>query len=256
LAPTPVVEHSSLGGDRYLYKILKPPDRGKRIFDFHHDQINTRTVNDIACPKMDATPVAHGLKDNVMNNFQEKLAVLEAEMEACEQTTGMSVLRHGELVRDFYDDLIAHLETGSVLKGEWKLPDWVADPRVFEKQLGREIVREYARMHDCGKPSVRTVDEEGRQHFSDHAAASERIWLEIGGDSLIGRLIGMDMDIHTIKDADVAEFASRPEAATLMLIGLSEIHANASMFGGIDSVSFKMKWKQIDKRGRAILKQW
>ncbi|WP_205910718.1 HD domain-containing protein [Rhizobium sp. MHM7A] len=168
----------------------------------------------------------------------------------------MSVLRHGELVRDFYDDLIAHLETGSPLKGEWKLPDWVADPRVLEKQLDRETVREYARLHDCGKPSVRTVDEDGRQHFPGHAAASERIWLEIGGDPQIGRLIGMDMDIHTIKDADVAEFASRPEAATLMLIGLSEIHANASMFGGVDSVSFKMKWKQIDKRGRAILKQW
>lgn len=191
-----------------------------------------------------------------MNSFQEKLALLEMEMKACEQTAGMSVLRHGELVRDFYDDLIAHLETGSPLKGEWKLPDWVADPRVLERQLGKDIVRQYALYHDCGKPAVRTVDEDGRQHFPGHAAASERKWLEIGGDPQIGRLIGMDMDVHTIKDADVAEFASRPEAATLMLIGLSEIHANASMFGGIDSVSFKMKWKQIDKRGRAILKQW
>lgn len=192
-----------------------------------------------------------------MNSFQEKLALLEIEMKACEQTAGMSVLRHGELVRDFYDDLIAHLETGSPLKGEWKLPDWVADPRVLERQLGKDIVRQYALYHDCGKPAVRTVDEDGRhQHFPGHAAASERIWLEIGGDHQIGRLIGMDMDIHTIKDADVTEFACRPEAATLMLVGLSEIHANASMFGGIDSVSFKMKWKQIDKRGRAILKQW
>jgi hypothetical protein len=205
---------------------------------------------------MDATPVAHGFKENVMNTFQEKLALLEIEMKACEQTSGISVLRHGELVRDFYDDLIAHLEKGSPLRGEWKLPDWVADPRVLARQLDRETVREYCRMHDCGKPSVRTVDEEGRQHFPGHAAASECIWLEIGGDPRIGRLIGMDMDIHTIKDADVVEFAGRPEAATLMLVGLSEIHANASMFGGIDSVSFKMKWKQIDKRGRAILKQW
>lgn len=191
-----------------------------------------------------------------MNSFQEKLALLEIEMKGCEQTEGMSVLRHGELVRDFYDDLIAHLETGSSLQGEWKLPDWISDPRVFERQLDREAVREYCRMHDCGKPSVRIVDEDGRQHFPGHAAASEHIWLEIGGDPQIGRLIGMDMDIHTIKDADVVEFASRPETATLMLVGLSEIHANASMFGGIDSVSFKMKWKQIDKRGRAILKQW
>lgn len=191
-----------------------------------------------------------------MNDFQEKLALLEIEMRGCEQTAGMSVLRHGELVRDYYDDLIAHLEAGAPLKGEWKLPDWIADPRVLQKQMERDVVRQYSLYHDCGKYSVRTVDEDGRQHFPGHAAASERVWLEIGGDPQIGRLIGMDMDIHTIKDADVAEFASKSEAATLMFVGLSEIHANASMFGGIDSVSFKMKWKQIDKRGRAILKQW
>lgn len=191
-----------------------------------------------------------------MKNFQENLAQLEIEMRACEQTAGMSVLRHGELVRQFYDDLMTHLEGGKPLVGEWRLPDWVVDKRLLERQLDRETVRTYALYHDCGKPSVRTVDDKGRQHFPDHAAASERVWRDIGGADQVARLIGMDMDIHTIKDAGVAEFAARREAATLILVGLSEIHANASMFGGLDSVSFKMKWKQIDKRGRAILKQW
>lgn len=44
-------------------------------------------------------------------------------------------------------------------------------------------------------------------------------------------------------------------AISLLITGLSEIHANASMFGGIESTSFKIKYKQIDSRGKAILKQ-
>lgn len=191
-----------------------------------------------------------------MSNFAQNLTALEAEMIACEQTAGMSVLRHGELVRDFFRDLRAHLREGTPLMSEWKLPEWIGDARLVERLLPDEIVDTYALYHDCGKPSVRTVDAEGRQHFPGHAQASEAKWLEIGGDRQVAKLIGMDMDIHTIKDADVEGFAQRPEAATLMMVGLSEIHANASMFGGIDSVSFKMKWKQIDKRGRAILKKW
>ena len=41
---------------------------------------------------------------------------------------------------------------------------------------------------------------------------------------------------------------------SLLLAGLAEIHSNAEMFGGLDSVSFKIKWKQINKRGKAICK--
>jgi hypothetical protein len=64
----------------------------------------------------------------------------------------------------------------------------------------------------------------------------------------------MDMDIHLLKDVDVLEFSKRPEAMTLLLTGLSEIHSNCAMFGGIESTSFKIKWKHINKRGNAILK--
>ena len=66
----------------------------------------------------------------------------------------------------------------------------------------------------------------------------------------------MDMDIHLLKAVGVEEFASRPEAATLLLTGLAEVHSNAAMFGGISSTSFKIKWKQIDRRGKAIFRGW
>lgn len=63
----------------------------------------------------------------------------------------------------------------------------------------------------------------------------------------------MDMDIHLLKADGVPEFTARPQAAALLLTGLAEVHANAAMFGGIESTSFKIKWKQIDKRGRQII---
>ncbi len=63
------------------------------------------------------------------------------------------------------------------------------------------------------------------------------------------------MESHTIKAKDLQHFSRDPKiAANLMLTALAEVHANAEMFGGRDSVSFKIKWKQIDQRGRALCK--
>jgi hypothetical protein len=64
------------------------------------------------------------------------------------------------------------------------------------------------------------VDEEGRQHFPNHAQASEELWRSIGGNEEVATLIGMDMDIHLLKGDQVEAFASRKEAATLLLAGL------------------------------------
>jgi len=64
------------------------------------------------------------------------------------------------------------------------------------------------------------------------------------------------MQIHLMKAKDVDEFCEDPSIAlTLLVVGLCEVHSNAEMFGGINSVSFKIKWKQINKRGNAIIKK-
>lgn len=172
---------------------------------------------------------------------------------ACEQTSGMNMMQHGASVYEFFNDLKDHVTKGTPLRNEWKLPEWASDPKLWGKLLDSQVVEEYQLFHDSGKPFCRVVDDEGKQHFPDHANVSERIWREVGGDEQACKLIGMDMDIHLLKDDGVAEFAKRPEAATLLLTGLSEIHSNAKMFGGIDSVSFKAKYKQIDRRGKKIV---
>ena len=66
--------------------------------------------------------------------------------------------------------------------------------------------------------------------------------------------MGLDMEVHTMKADDLDEFCQRPEAASLLITAMCEIHSNASMFGGIDSTSFKMKWKHLDRRGKQIAK--
>jgi hypothetical protein len=175
-------------------------------------------------------------------------------MEACEQTSGMNMLQHGQMVHDFYLDLRDQIKNGSEARHPWKLPAWAGCSALWNALPSEETLAIYMIFHDCGKPYCRTVDEEGKAHFPDHAKMSETIWLESGGMPEAARLMGMDMDIHLLKGDDIEAFAARKEAAALLLAGLSEIHANAQMFGGIESTSFKMKWKHIDRRGKQIAK--
>lgn len=48
---------------------------------------------------------------------------------------------------------------------------------------------------------------------------------------------------------------SNKDLCSLLLTSLAEIHANASIFGGIESQSFKAKYKQIDRRGNKLCKK-
>jgi hypothetical protein len=162
-------------------------------------------------------------------------------------------MAHGESVWSYYQDLRNHLETGDPPRHPWRLPDWVREPVLIERQLPEDVVREYLVYHDYGKPYCRTVDEEGRQHFPNHAQVSEELWRSIGGNQEVATLIGMDMDIHLLKGDQVEAFAKRKEAATLLLAGLCEVHSNAEMFGGIESTGFKMKWKHLQRRGKRIV---
>lgn len=114
---------------------------------------------------------------------------------------------------------------------------------------------EYHVFHDCGKPACLVIDEEGKRRFPNHAQVSKDLWLSLGGDERVGELIGMDMDAHLLREETLAEFAARPQAIPLLLTAIAEISANAEMFGGIESTSFKIKAKALAKRGKAVLKR-
>lgn len=174
-------------------------------------------------------------------------------MKKCQQTETQSVYQHGLSVRDYTFKLIDMLRSGKISDG-WKLPPWFMEysGQILKSLLPENIIDEYTIYHDCGKPYCFMLDENGKRHFPNHAEVSARTWINIGGNEQIGKLISMDMMVHTMKAADIDEFCSHPEAATLLIVALAEVHSNASMFGGVESQSFKIKFSQINKRGKAI----
>jgi hypothetical protein len=172
-----------------------------------------------------------------------------------------SVAEHGRSVACYYLDLIQHIVDKKPLQKDWKLPDWVRSPYILNNLLPFQTTIAYLIYHDCGKPYCRTVDEDGKQHFPNHTQVSQEVFDEIrkghqfsSDDDLVSQLIAEDMDIHMLKGDGVAEFAKRDTAPTQLLAGLSELHSNAVMFGGIDSIGFKSKFTNINRRGKAIVK--
>lgn len=173
-------------------------------------------------------------------------------MKNCLQTEGQSVYQHGLSVKEHINELIDILKFDHV--NNYKLPYWFFQYKnqILSNLLPINIINEYTIHHDCGKPYCLLIDDNGKRHFPNHAEVSEKTWSAIGGNPIAAKLMGMDMLIHTMKANDIDAFIKHPEAITLLMVGLAEIHANAKMFGGIESTSFKIKWKQIDKRGKVI----
>lgn len=176
-------------------------------------------------------------------------------MKSCLQTEGMTVLDHGKSVARYYRDLINIIKNPNhEPKFNWKLPDWIFDPILINSILPLRETFVYQIFHDCGKPFCLEIDENGRRHFPNHAEISEQIWISLFGESDISWLIRHDMDIHLAKAKDAEYIASTKYWATQLLTGLAELHSNADMFGGIESTSFKIKYKAINKIGKNLLK--
>jgi len=166
------------------------------------------------------------------------------------------MLEHGEAVAAAFDILRATLEGTRPLPPDWTLPTWLtpeAGQLLLSKLPSKETLALYQRYHDCGKPYCRQIDADGRQHFPNHALVSKEVWLQHGGSLEIAELIGLDMCVHLLKAEDVPAFAEKPQASALILTALAEVYANAPMFGGTDSTSFKIKFKHIERRGRQLI---
>jgi len=182
---------------------------------------------------------------------------LISKMKHCPQTKTQNVLEHGYSVWRYMKDLLDYLKLDKPLKRQWKLPEWVDNNKELlinnlpdEKTLKLALI-----FHDCGKPFCRTIDSEGNQHFPDHAKVSYDTFIRLFNNEDAAQLILHDMDIHLLKTGDIEEFLNNPNYLTHLLIGLSEIHSNSNMFGGIESTSFKIKWKSIQKIGKKLIEK-
>jgi hypothetical protein len=169
------------------------------------------------------------------------------------QTNTQNVLEHGISVAKHFKKLLDNNTEN------WKLPTWFIDNKDFimNNLHSEKDILEYHLMHDCGKPYCITIDEEGKKHFPNHAQVSFDTYNKIFNNKIVADLILKDMIFHTIKANEVEDFVknnSMQTVLTLLVTALCELHANASMFGGIESTSFKIKYKQLDKRGNQVLK--
>lgn len=175
-------------------------------------------------------------------------------MSNCEQTKGMSVMEHGISVHNYFKDLVNHFKQDRELKYQWRLPDWLNESFLWENIYLDKGVENYHIYHDCGKPFCLEVDDGGKRHFPNHAKVSGDIWFGLTGNKKEADLMLHDMDMHLLKSDQVEEFSKNENALILLVTALCEIHSNAEMFGGIESTSFKIKWKKINKFGKRILK--
>lgn len=169
----------------------------------------------------------------------------------CEQTSGVNMVQHGQHVLEKAKKLIIGDFNG------FKLPQWFIDNHHFiVNNLHKfESIKLYTLYHDCGKPRCKTVDRDGKVHFPDHANVSKFVFSQHFNDPVAEELIGLDMLLHTetvenvlAKELDVKTYM------TLLLVAFAEIHANAEMFGGQNSTSFKIKFKKLERIGRQLIK--
>lgn len=198
-----------------------------------------------------------GAPDTALARERAVRALIE-HMEATPQTDTLNVYEHGIMVHQHYEELITYLQghpASPTFHQRWRLPDWIHTHRaaLLADQPDDTTMAHYLTLHDCGKPAALTIDPDGKRHYPNHAATSEHTYRALPDTSpTVAELIGGDMLAHTLTATSMEPFARNPHAAAWLLSALAEIHANATMFGGVDSTSFKIKWKRLNSKGRQI----
>jgi hypothetical protein len=168
---------------------------------------------------------------------------------------GITIAKHGEMVWENTKKLILGRFEG------FRLPDWFIRNHHFivNNLHDWETIEMYNIYHDCGKPDCRVVDENGKVHFPDHAKVSATVFTEYFPQfPEVANLIYQDMIMHTQRFDSIDKLhLSNKDTWTLLLTAFAEIHANAYMFGadGIESTSFKIKYKNLDRLGKKLVEK-
>lgn len=171
-------------------------------------------------------------------------------MKLTAQTSGQNILQHGLSVFRYTNKLLNKDFEG------FRLPQWWGqyEEAIYANLHDFKTIKHYTIWHDIGKPFCLEIDSEGKRHFPNHAQKSKEIWDSLFPDRKDeSRLIAHDMAFHTMSAEDILGLGlSTKDLCTLMLASLAELHSNANMFGGIESDSFKIKFKKWSKTAQRI----
>lgn len=169
-------------------------------------------------------------------------------MQECNQFDNQTVYEHGLSVQSVFISLYnKNFES-------YLIPDWFINNFEYLKNnlIKYEDILEYTLFHDVGKPFCLKIENNIR-HFPNHAKVSYNIYNQHFNNNDVAYCILHDMDIHLLKDKDINNFINK-YTCTLLFVGLCELLSNAKYFGGYDSTSFKIKYKQINRRANSILR--
>lgn len=149
------------------------------------------------------------------------------------------MLQHGQLVHEKYKELVTS-------SGNDKIDKFI--DKIRYKLPPPEVLKSYHVYHDCGKHLCLEIDDWGRRHFPNHADVSSRQYAHIfPEDKFTAILIAKDMDFHTKRGEELCALCKSPFAPILLLTAFAEINANADIFGGHQSDSYKIKFKRLMK---------
>ncbi len=142
--------------------------------------------------------------------------------------------RHGKSVNEWYKKLLANPS----MTNDESITAWIKTYQPID-------LMPYHYFHDCGKPFCHTVDADGKEHYPNHAQVSYDMYIEMFGETAYAEMILHDMDFHTKRGDEINEIWKLPYADHLYITAWSELFANALMFGGTESDSFKIKRKRL-----------
>lgn len=140
---------------------------------------------------------------------------------------------------------------------DYKLPEWFKQHHHFliNNLHPLKTIKTYTSYHDIGKGLCKTTDSDGKAHYPNHAAVSKKAFLKACPNRTVeAELIGLDMLLHTAKWEEI-EALDLPinTLATLLIVAFAEIHSNAFATDGLDTISFKIKYKKLDRIGKKII---
>lgn len=180
-------------------------------------------------------------------------------MENTFQFKNLSIMGHGQSVHEKYLDIIEDLEEN---KNKYELPpllraNWTTLNKLLFPTLG--IMKTYHVYHDCGKPYCKVVGEDGKQRFPNHADISYQVFNDLfncDNKETIAKLIQTDMVFHSFSMEDIDTFIkAQPKnfLFSLWLTSMAEIYANKEMFDSDNQLSFKIKYKKLNRILNKIL---
>ena len=173
-------------------------------------------------------------------------------MATCFQFKTIDMLQHGKMVHSTYLQLLKDIAIGQLDKYP-KCTEQLWN-KYWSTLPSPETIRLYHVYHDCGKHLSLTTDDEGRRHYPNHAENSFNLFRQYNADPIAAELIRHDMHLHTLKGDELDTFIkSFAHIGILWYTALSELFANAELFGGCEQTSFKIKFKQLEKAGKRLL---